>query len=417
MQRPVEQLRAATRDVHESLETLPYARSVLDGSVPLDAYKSFLRAVYLVHVALEQLVESSGRADLRLLFGVPGQRRSLLERDLADLAVDPNAVDPAALRALLLTLRMRLAARREPEQLLGYMYVIEGSQLGGLVQQAALSRRPELQQGGLAYLRGAGKNAHAGFQLFLERLEHALAGRDAVESAIRGAVAAFEEFRALLTALAPSEQERLWLVSELNHSAGCHAIPEDLRELRAALLAAEESFQGSRYYAARYGERGLRFSRSDSAWLATLAREEVSLASRHVHWLARVLAARGMPRWLLERHLQTLHAKLTNSVPEWAAAYQTLLTCAAELRHARIAAIPEARIEALTSTFVRGRSAEEGIAPDEAAALLVAAAADERCNIAGAVASLEGWLADPRRFSAEWVAAARRTLAAARSGS
>lgn len=414
MQRPIERLRAATREVHERLEQLPYARSVLDGTVDRAAYGSFLRAVRLVHLALEQVIETAADASFRTLLGEPGARRALLDRDLAQLGIDENGVDGAALQALVLEQRIRRAAVRDPGQLFGYLYVLEGSQLGGLVQHAALERRPDFAEGGLAYLKGAGRSARSGFEQFVTRLDAALGDPATCEAAVRGALAAFEAFSALLLALEPSTETPRWPVNELNGEAGRHALPEDVREVRAALAAGDESYRAAAYYAVRYGERGLRFTRSDSAWLATLAREDVALARRHVHWLARVLAARGMPRLLLERHLLVLEAKLGREVPEHSASYRTLENCAAELRQERTSAIPEARAQTLIAAFARTRTAEQGIPAEQAAELLVAAVADERSGVPGAVASLEAFLADAKRFSPEWVAAARRTLSAAR---
>jgi heme oxygenase len=414
MERPIDRLRAATHELHTRLEALPYARAVMDGTVQLAQYQSFLRAMHLIQLELESGVERAGRADVRKVYGEPAERRLLLERDLAALSVDTSAVDAAALHALVFNQRMRLAHTKEPDQLFGYLYVLEGAQLGGLVQHAALSARAELAPG-LTFLRGAGKVARATFEAFCARLDAALASEAALGAAERGAIAAFEGFFALFSALAPSAGQAPSLVTELNFEAGNHALPDDLREVEAALRAGEESYRATRYYSARYGERGLRFTRSDSAWLATLVREDGTLAERHIDWLGRVLAARGMPRILLEQHLDKLSQTLARSLPERASSYGVLAACAARLRQERIDAMPEARADLLTSGFVRSRDPEHDIDPSEAATLLVAAVADERCHVPGAVAAIEGFLLDPARFSAEWVAAGRRLLTAARS--
>src|SRR3712207_2390444 len=98
--RPLDQLRKATREVHDRLEATPYARAVLDGTLNLTQYVSFLRALHVMHTALESTIEASGRADLRDVFGVPAARRELLERDLTFLRVDLRAVDAAVLQGL-----------------------------------------------------------------------------------------------------------------------------------------------------------------------------------------------------------------------------------------------------------------------------------------------------------------------------
>ena len=415
MDRPIDQIRAATSAAHQRLEELPYARSVLDGSLPIERYGSFLRAIHIVHEALEQAIELSGDAELRQVFGRAFERRALLEQDLAYLGLDLHGVDYASLQAAVLAQRIRLGLLRDPRQLLGHAYVLEGSQLGGLVQRAALAHRPELKQGGLAYLTGIGKGTQGAFEAFVERLERALPDQPAIESAIAGALEAFTGLRAVLEALDPGINHRRWLVAELNPEAGTHSVPDDAREVAAALRAGEHTWHRYAYYDARYGERGLRFTRSDSAWLVTLAREDAQQAQRHVSWLARVLAARGMPRRLLEEHLAHLHAALVDTLPQRATHYQPLMLAAEHLRKERIEVMSEERTRALIEAHGAGLADEAGVSPKEAATLAVAAVADEKRGIANAVTSLSEWLTCRERFSKPWVAALERTLALARS--
>lgn len=416
---PVDAVRAATRQAHEQLDALPYARAVVDGSLPLELYASFLHAVHTVHEALESVVERTSAPALRAYFASTAARRALLAQDLAFLQVDPRRVDAAQLRALVLAQRIRLDERRDPRRLLGYAYVMEGSQLGGLDQAHALASRPELAAGGRSYLVGAGKATRANFVDFLARLSPALATPAALEQATAGARAAFEGFADILATLDPQHADKVdrWLVAELNEDAGTHPVPHDVREVQAALEAGEQTYAQYAYYQVRYGERGLRFTRSDSAWLATLAREDDSDSTvRHVLWLARTLCSRGMPRLLLEQHLPVLQAALVARVPECPHHYQALGLAAAQLQREREAAVPPERAAALRAAFVTtiARTAENGIETREAAVLLVAAVADEKHGQPHAVPALTAWLCDPARFSNAWVSACQQTLAAAR---
>lgn len=186
-------------------------------------------------------------------------------------------------------------------------------------------------------------------------------------------------------------------------------MPEALRELRAALVAGERSWRESPYYLARYGERGMRFTRSDSGWLVTLSREDEIVADRQVDWLARVLAARGMPSVLLERHLEILHEELSKALPE--TPYQSLRAAAARLRRDRLSALP--RFEELVAEATP-RLEGGPLAPRECAVLLAGAAADEKRGLARAVSSLTAWLCDRTRASSSFTAAADAALDAAR---
>ncbi|MDB4990623.1 MAG: biliverdin-producing heme oxygenase [Myxococcaceae bacterium] len=204
MATPLERIRAATLELHQQLETQTYSRALLDGSLPIALYASFLRALWILHGELEQALERAREPALRAVFDPASlKRRALLERDLAYLQVDLEQIDGAAREALVLARTLRLGAAREPSQLLGFAYVLEGSQLGGLVQCQALRLRPELQDGGLSYLAGAGTATRARFGQFVARLELALRDDASVTAAIAGAQATFAGFACILGAVAP----------------------------------------------------------------------------------------------------------------------------------------------------------------------------------------------------------------------
>jgi hypothetical protein len=187
----------------------------------------------------------------------------------------------------------------------------------------------------------------------------------------------------------------------------------DPRELAAAEQAGDRSWAAWAYYGRRYGERGRQFTRSDSAWIATLPGGPASVVERQLRWLGALLAARGMPRLLLEEHLGILHEELVTAVPERAPEYASLLQAASTLRSEREAAMPEQELRALETGF---RDLLAGVVEDDlrAGALIAAAVADERAGVPQAVDSLMEWLADPARFPAPWLGAVEQTLRRAR---
>ena len=80
-------------------------------------------------------------------------------------------------------------------------------------------------------------------------------------------------------------------------------MPEDSREIKAALTAGARAWAEYPYLEKRFGERGHRFTNSDSCWLATLHESTQDEADRQVHWLAGILANRGIPTVILISHL------------------------------------------------------------------------------------------------------------------
>jgi len=197
----------------------------------------------------------------------------------------------------------------------------------------------------------------------------------------------------------------------VNPEAGDHAVSIDPVEQSAAQAAVRASWREFPYYARRYGERGWRFSLSDTGWIQTLCHLGAGEAQAQAGWLGKLLATRGMPTYLLERHLLLLHRELLQVARDRELRYARLPECAGWLRETRLAQIPENRFDELAGQFetrVRGRVAHVA----NMGVIVVAAAADERAGIAGAVASLESWLCDPSRFDSEWIVAVRDTVAA-----
>lgn len=218
METPLDRIRAATTPLHRRIETLAYSHAVLDGSLSLAVYASFLRATDMVHAALERAADRSAEAGIRSVLGDASPRRALLAQDLAYLGADPRRVDAAAREAQMLGQAMWVAAQHAPAKLLGHAYVLEGSQLGGLVQAIALRKRAELRDGGLLYLSGTGHTARSQFTQFITRLQLALGhgglrspeGADAAShetailATIVGALDAFSGFERILRAVARS---------------------------------------------------------------------------------------------------------------------------------------------------------------------------------------------------------------------
>lgn len=395
------------------LTSLPYLRALRDGTLPLDGYLGYLRASYIVQAALELALSQCTHPAVRAVCGDEPRRSTAIENDLAHFGAQVTMVEHATLRAELLAQAIRLAARRSPPQLIGYLYTQERLLEGALPGRATLAKRFG-EGGGFAFLSSHEGEAR-GFGDLEARLAEVKVDEATQASIVTAAAHAFEDIENILLALyLPDASELRDLVCSLNPEAGYHRVPDDLREIEAALRAGEASWQRFPYYAARYGPRGLRFTRSDSAWLATLSRQVPPQVDKEVVWLGQVLAARGMPRWLLEQHLDVLHDALVEVLPSRAREYAVFREAAKVLADERRAAMSDASFRSLSAAF----AAQAGSLPDraipEAGALVVAAVIDERCGVKRSVESLVSWLGDRKRFSGAWVGAVRATVADAR---
>jgi len=207
--------------------------------------------------------------------------------------------------------------------------------------------------------------------------------------------------------------ERYASARTINPEAGEHAIAASDAEQAAAEAATRLSWRDFPYYAKRYGERGWRFSLSDSGWLQTLFELSGDAAKAQMLWLANLLAARGMPRYLLERHLEHLRNELVVASPDKAARYAFLQDLSGHLRELRTASLPDESFKKLADEFdARVAGQRDGL--KSFGSVLIAAVADDHSGIGNVLASVTQWATDPERFGPEWIAAVQATIEQAR---
>ena len=183
----------------------------------------------------------------------------------------------------------------------------------------------------------------------------------------------------------------------INPDAGTYRMTTDATLLRAAVRAAQRSFDVMPYYRIRYGERGSRFASSDSAWLISLAPLSAERATRQVLWLSGVLAGRGMPSWLMETHLDELVTEVRAVAGD--AAVGVLPAARDALAEARRAHVDD---ELLVQADAWADELFGGAPPvPRTGALLAAATADALAGVTLDDHSLVDWLTDPARTTPE----------------
>ena len=264
---------------------------------------------------------------------------------------------------------------------------------------------------GLSYLRSYGAEIHVRWKQYQQRMNAIQLSLEEREQIVQAAGGFFTQTQAIFQALYPVKPESMtYHVTSINPEAGRHPVPADTREVKASLQAADLCWQRFPYFEARYGERGRRFTRSDSAWLATLHQFGPVNISLQVRWLSRILSTRGMPTLLLQEQLEILFAELARAIPEKRPDYEKLLAAAAELRESRRMRISDAQLEALAADFDRAVGPEWSERMANTGALLAAAVADEKNGIADAVLNIKAWIMDASRFPSGWIQAVQDTL-------
>lgn len=417
-------LKTVTAAEHDALEGTEFARAMKDRRLPLEAYVGMLKALSVAHGVFEQAMASVSNPTLAGVWDQSWSRVAALEVDLEHFGrVDFPEPRIAIDAALELGDRVLQRTVQDPESLVGAVYVFAGAAVGQAAMAPVLAETFALDGPGLAYVSGFGAETSGRIADLKRRIDGldpaALPEREGAaevrERMRTSAVEVYRAFGAMFRALLPlSDHDRLTAVS-LNPEAGRHPIPSDPREIGAAALAGRISWDEYPYFELRYGDRGRRFTKSDGAWLATLCDLDPPQLHKQVEWLTRVLVARGMPSFLMERHLRNLHHQLVEASSTPSPRYDGLHAQAERLAAERRQHLEEQRFADLAHDFDEGmRRLDLDLVP-RSGRLVVAAVVDEVVGRPRAVESLLEWLADPRRFDARWVQAVERLVVRARA--
>jgi heme oxygenase len=412
-----EELKAATFLSHARLQELPFFQALVACQLPLESYVGQLRALAVIHGALEQALATCTDQAVASVWQSDMRKLSRLQEDLSYF--EPRVVADiaeAAGKASVVAEQIRLQSLQSPLSLLGWVYVLEGSTLGAMVLRPLFARAFLLtREDGLSYLHSYGPATHSHWTQFQQRLNALALTVEERERVVKTADECFEQLRAVFQALYPFQPDSLtYLATSLNPEAGRHPVPADVREVHASVQAADLCWQQFPYYEFRYGERGRRFARSDGAWLATLYQFAPSQIRQQVLWLGRVLCSRGMPTLMLQCQLEILFDQMARAIPEKRSEYEKLLEGAATLQAARRKHFDDEQSQALSLAFNRAVGPDWSEKYKNAGELLVGAVADELQGIEGAVENIRQWMTDPARFPAEWIAAVQAILAQAR---
>lgn len=193
-------------------------------------------------------------------------------------------------------------------------------------------------------------------------------------------------------------------LSAINPEAGQHPIPERETDVARALRCGAAAWRRFPYLAMRYGDRGRRFTSSDSCWLVSLYDLEESLVLANLQWLRTVLASRGLPTIILEDQLRKIDADIADHERErWESAtgFRTMLE---QLRAQRSALLDQDRHDELVAHWQSQFDACPGRRVRDAADLLISARLDTAAGIEHAWEVTRAWFVDPQVFSSQWIA-------------
>lgn len=175
-------LRQATDAAHERLHHLPGFDRLAAGSIGRAEYVALLRRLLGFHGAVETAMAA---APSLLPFGIAiedRRRAPLLEADLSALGAEPDAAPPP------------LAPPASAAAAMGWLYVVEGSTLGGRHLARGLDALLGEEVAGRRFLLGHGARHGAMWRACCDAIEQCGAAPGGLAAMIDGANDAFRHF-------------------------------------------------------------------------------------------------------------------------------------------------------------------------------------------------------------------------------
>ena len=172
-------LKESGRELHTKAEKQPFQQSLVRGAITRGTYASWLAQMLHVHARLEAHLRDLAEADPRVAAVVtPEQHQEpYLRADLA--ALDAPADVPALPSVAAFVATIEDASRHAPLRLLGFHYVLEGSNNGNTFIARAVRPALGLVPGqGDRYLDPYGERQRAVWSTFKDRLDEQVFNED-----------------------------------------------------------------------------------------------------------------------------------------------------------------------------------------------------------------------------------------------
>jgi len=398
-------LRTDTADLHKRLGTLPFFSALRAGTLRRAAIISFLRSLSIIHAVLERslsLVSSTPIADLSRH---ASRKLPLLVADLDALDAENSPSVTAAIRGALDYAAEILTSADNPLTLVGVLYTLEGSQNDGIVLKHDYARCLSVPEDQLSYIGCYGIATTTHWKEFIDCLNALILDDDQVKEVAQAATRCFEQLENICAELCPYRDRDLkHHVAAVNFEAGDHAMPQNPLDIALALRVGRTSWLRYPYLEYRFGERGKRFTSSDSCWLVALTEMSAESATKNLDWLRTVLAGRGIATVILEDQLAAISRELavrSPGQPQSCAHYERFLSSRAAERRALL---DTESVTKLIDQFDQRLRSCTGLTVESTAKLITSAWVDERSGIDGALAAVRDWFVDVDRFSSDWIA-------------
>lgn len=277
-----------------------------------------------------------------------------------------------------------------PCSIIGFLYVMEGS-LNGSEQIKNQIEIRLLRNDVTHYLKAYGSDAKNKWKEFGSIIDSEKFDDEEKSVIIRSSLQLFRGLNSLFQSISGiKDPDAQYHITSVNPEAGNHPMPSNPLEISAALRAGVKAWAEFPYLKLRFGERGLRFAKSDSCWLATLPQLFQTEIDNQIVWLARLLTNRGIPSAILRFHLVVLVKELSESNPEGKTTYQKLNAAANSLHEAQRKILPDEKFAGIAEEM-HLKLAELIDLPANSGIALLSAFLDEQNGLGNANNVIVSW--------------------------
>lgn len=189
----MDRLRTETRDLHDRAEGREFQGRLVKGAIDRDLYARWLGQMLLVHRALEAPLREACLGDPRFAAVQAEQyQEPYLLADLIYLGFDTATIEPLPATSRLIA-DIEKAAHDDPLQLLGFHYVMEGSNNGNRFIVRAIGPSLRIDRGsGARYLDPYGDEQPAKWKQFKQDMNAVGFERDQADRLVAAARRMFE---------------------------------------------------------------------------------------------------------------------------------------------------------------------------------------------------------------------------------
>ena len=201
----MDRLKTETRSNHDEAERNGFGVRVMEGGLTIELYVEHLAAWHQMLSHLEQTLRESSHPMIASVWHEGLAKQELLTRDLDHFDSDPTSLDPSVSSAVGDFKGMvDEYAGDDPASLLGVLYVLEGSTMGGSMMKPRIAKQLGLTSGsGLNYYGCYGHQVRVRFDDFKSRMGTAVDGSGAEPRVLEAARNTFDRVGAVLRAIVP----------------------------------------------------------------------------------------------------------------------------------------------------------------------------------------------------------------------